>query len=104
MCEDHEAEVRLPSITSQFVSRKPDARTHGAESFAFLEQFFEPSRDCVFKVEYSVRSAKAAVTSLAGRFDPPSSVAWSDLGPLVLAMAGRVLLGLESSAKVSSIM
>lgn len=106
MCEDDEAEGRLPSITSQFVSRKPgdlpDVRPYCAENFIFLGQVVEKSRDCVFLIEYSVRSAKATVGSLTDRFDPPPSVAWTDLGPLVLATAGRVLLGLWSSARVCS--
>ena len=56
MCEEDKAEVRLLSITSQFVSRKPgdrpDVRPYGAENFTILGQFVETSRDCIFVVEY----------------------------------------------------
>lgn len=89
---------RMPFITSQFMPRKrgdrPDVRPHGAENFALLGQFVEQPRDCVFTVEYSIRSAKSAVASLTGRCDPPPGVARTDLDPLVLAKAGKVLLGL----------
>lgn len=89
---------RMPFITSQFMPHKPgdrpDVRPHGAENFALIGQFVEQPRDCVFTVEYSVRSAKAAVASLTGRADPPPGVARTDLDPIVLARAGRVLLGL----------
>jgi oleate hydratase len=89
---------RMPFITSQFMPRKPgdrpDVRPHGAENFAFLGQFVEQPRDCVFTVEYCVRTAKAAVASLTGRCDPSPGVVRTDLDPLVLARAGRVLLGL----------
>lgn len=89
---------RMPFITSQFMPRKPgdrpDVRPHSAENFALLGQFVEQPRDCVFTVEYSVRSAKAAVAGLTERCDPPPGVARTDLDPVVLAKAGRVLLGL----------
>lgn len=89
---------RMPFITSQFMPRKPgdrpDVRPHGAENFALLGQFVEQPRDCVFTVEYSVRSAKAAVANLTGRCDAPPGVARTDLDPVVLAKAGKVLLGL----------
>lgn len=89
---------RMPFITSQFMPRKPGdrpaVRPIGAANFAFLGQFVEQPRDCVFTVEYSVRSAWAAVASLTGSCAPPPGVARTDLDPRVLAKAGRVLLGL----------
>ncbi len=88
---------RMPFITSQFMPRKPgdrpDVRPHGARNFAILGQYCEMPRDCVFTVEYSVRSARTAVAALTGRCDPPPPVARTDLDPIVLARAARVLLG-----------
>ncbi|MFC2967768.1 oleate hydratase [Acidimangrovimonas pyrenivorans] len=88
---------RLPYITSQFMPRlpgdRPDLRPSGARNFAVIGQFCEQPRDCVFTVEYSVRSARAAVASLTGRIDPPPPVARTDLDPKVLMNAARVLMG-----------
>jgi len=36
----------------------------GAKNFAFLGQFVEVPQDCVFTVEYSVRTAQSAVFGL----------------------------------------
>ncbi|SFL40453.1 oleate hydratase [Shimia aestuarii] len=89
---------RMPFITSQFMPRRPgdrpDVRPIGARNFAVIGQYCELPRDCVFTVEYSVRSARAAVSSLTGRVDPPPPVARTDLNPMVLARAARVLLGM----------
>ena len=89
---------RMPFITSQFMPRKPgdrpDVRPHGARNFAVIGQYCELPRDCVFTVEYSVRSARTAVASLTGRTDPPPPVARTDLDPRVLVRASRVLLGI----------
>ncbi|OWU80888.1 oleate hydratase [Phaeobacter sp. 22II1-1F12B] len=88
---------RMPYITSQFMPRKPgdrpDIRPTGARNFAVLGQFCEQPRDCVFTVEYSVRSARTAVASLTGLVDPPPPVARTDLDPMVLMRAARVLIG-----------
>ncbi len=60
----------MPFIDSQFQPRVPGDRPQvvpdGAENFAFLGQFVEVPRDCVFTVEYSVRTAQTAVFSLLG--------------------------------------
>ncbi|SDD57932.1 oleate hydratase [Ruegeria marina] len=89
---------RMPYITSQFMPRepgdRPDVRPHGAENFAVIGQYCELPRDCVFTVEYSVRSARTAVASLTGRSDPPPPVARTDLDPRVIVRASRVLLGI----------
>ncbi|WGW02496.1 oleate hydratase [Tropicibacter oceani] len=89
---------RMPFITSQFMPRRsgdrPDVRPVGARNFAVIGQFCEQPRDCVFTVEYSVRSARAAVASLTGRVTPPPAVARTDLDPMVLIRAARVLMGL----------
>jgi oleate hydratase len=58
----------MPFIDSQFLPRKPGDRPqvapHGATNFAFVGQFAELPDDCVFTVEYSVRTAQTAVYSL----------------------------------------
>ena len=60
--------VMMPYITSQFMPRKEGDRPHvvpqGSVNLAFLGQFAEIKDDCVFTVEYSVRSAIMAVYTL----------------------------------------
>ncbi len=55
----------MPYITSQFMPRvkgdRPEVIPEGSENLAFLGQFCEIKDDCVFTVEYSVRSAIMAV-------------------------------------------
>ena len=57
--------VAMPFIDSLFMPRKlgdrPDVIPKGATNFAFLGQFAEVEKDCVFTVEYSVRTAQMAV-------------------------------------------
>ena len=89
---------RMPFITSQFMPRRPGDRPDvlpvGARNFAIIGQYCELPRDCVFTVEYSVRSARMAVAGLTGRVDQPPPVARTDLDPMVLARAARVLMGM----------
>ena len=58
----------MPYIDSQFMPRsagdRPAVIPQGATNFAFLGQFVEIPDDCVFTVEYSVRSAQTAVFGL----------------------------------------
>jgi len=58
----------MPFIDSQFQPRTPGDRPQvipeGSTNFAFLGQFVEVPNDCVFTVEYSVRTAQTAVYSL----------------------------------------
>jgi oleate hydratase len=58
----------MPYITSQFLPRRkgdrPPVVPDGSTNIAFLGQFCEIPDDVVFTVEYSVRSAQAAVYSL----------------------------------------
>lgn len=60
----------MPYITSQFMPRvkgdRPDVVPAGSTNFAFLGQYAEIEGDCVFTVEYSVRSAMMAVYTLLG--------------------------------------
>ncbi len=60
--------VAMPFIDSLFMPRekgdRPDVVPAGATNFAFLGQFAEAPKDCVFTVEYSVRTAQMAVYGL----------------------------------------
>ncbi len=60
--------VAMPFIDSLFMPRtagdRPDVLPEGATNFAFLGQFAEVPKDCVFTVEYSVRCAQMAVYGL----------------------------------------
>lgn len=60
--------VMMPYITAQFMPRRSGDRPlvvpAGARNFAFLGQFAETGRDCVFTTEYSVRTAMEAVYTL----------------------------------------
>lgn len=88
---------RMPFITSQFMPRlpgdRPEVRPAGAQNFAIIGQYCELQKDCVFTVEYSVRSARAAVAGLNAGVEPPPPVARTDLDPRALFSAVRVLLG-----------
>jgi oleate hydratase len=58
----------MPYITAQFMPRvagdRPDVVPRGSVNLAFLGQFAEVPKDCVFTVEYSVRTAMTAVYEL----------------------------------------
>jgi oleate hydratase len=88
--------VWMPFITSQFLPRRagdrPQVRPRGAGNFAFMGQFCEMPRDCVFTVEYSVRSARTAVHELIRGVPPPPPVRRTDRDPMVLLRAAGVLL------------
>lgn len=60
--------VAMPFIDSLFMpcarGDRPDVLPQGATNFAFLGQFAEVPKDCVFTVEYSVRCAQTAVCGL----------------------------------------
>jgi len=62
--------VMMPYITSEFERRAIGDRPHviplGARNFALMGQYVEIPDDCVFTVEYSVRSAMHAVYALFG--------------------------------------
>ena len=87
---------RMPFITSQFMPRnpgdRPPVRPEGAENFSVIGQFCEIERDCVFTVEYSVRSAWEAVSKMTRRIPPPPPVIRSDRNPAVLLRAARRML------------
>jgi len=58
----------MPYTTSQFMPRvkgnRPAVIPQGSTNLAFLGQFAEVADDCVFTVEYSIRSAMMAVYTL----------------------------------------
>jgi oleate hydratase len=69
--------VAMPFIDSLFMPRgrgdRPKVLPEGTENFAFLGQFTEVEDDCVFTVEYTVRTAMEAVYGLfdCGKEPPP---------------------------------
>lgn len=62
--------VMMPYVTSFFMPRRagdrPDVVPAGAENSAFIGQFAETSRDCIFTTEYSVRTGMEAAYTLLG--------------------------------------
>ncbi|MEY6433106.1 oleate hydratase [Thioalkalicoccus limnaeus] len=84
--------VMMPFIDSVFMPRSPGDRPRvvpeGATNFAFLGQFTEIPDDCVFTVEYSVRSAQTAVYTLfhTGKRVPPVYLGGRKLKSLVQAV------------------
>lgn len=82
----------MPYIDSEFMPRqtgdRPAVVPSGATNFAFLGQFVEQPEDCVFTVEYSVRSAQAGVFTLLGSTREPTPVYHGahDIGVLIDAL------------------
>lgn len=62
--------VMMPYVTSFFMPRKagdrPDVVPEGSVNFAFIGQFAETTRDCIFTTEYSVRTGMEAAYRLLG--------------------------------------
>ena len=62
--------VMMPYVTSFFMPRhagdRPDVVPKGSTNFAFIGQFAESGRDCIFTTEYSVRTAMEAAYELLG--------------------------------------
>ena len=60
--------VMMPYVTSFFMPRKagdrPAVVPEGAANFAFIGQFAETTRDCIFTTEYSVRTGMEAAYTL----------------------------------------
>ena len=83
--------VAMPFIDSLFMPRakgdRPDVIPEGAVNFAFLGQFAEVAEDCVFTVEYSVRTAQTAVYGLFDTAKEVIPVYDSAHNPLVLIEA-----------------
>ncbi|MTE15988.1 oleate hydratase [Nocardia aurantiaca] len=60
--------VMMPYVTAFFMPRKagdrPDVVPRGSVNFAFIGQFAETGRDCIFTTEYSVRTGMEAAYQL----------------------------------------
>ncbi|MBP1324864.1 oleate hydratase [Leucobacter exalbidus] len=60
----------MPYVTSFFMPRqagdRPAVVPEGSVNFAFIGQFAETTRDCIFTTEYSVRTAMEATYQLLG--------------------------------------
>ncbi|MFE0458585.1 oleate hydratase, partial [Kitasatospora sp. NPDC058965] len=60
----------MPYVTSFFLPRRagdrPAVVPDGAVNFAFIGQFAETGRDCIFTTEYSVRTGMEAAYQLLG--------------------------------------
>jgi oleate hydratase len=58
----------MPFITAFFLTRngtdRPKVVPDGVKNFAFIGQFAESTRDCIFTTEYSVRTGMEAVYQL----------------------------------------
>lgn len=88
----------MPFITSQFLPRKkgdrPEVLPGGWKNLAFTGQFVELPDDVVFTVEYSIRSAQAAVSRLLGLNAEPPPVYKGQFDPRVLLKAFKALHGI----------
>lgn len=89
----------MPYITSQFMPRvagdRPDVIPAGSKNFGFLGQFAEIANDCVFTVEYSVRSAMMAVYGLMELGKEVDPVYPSQYDIRVLTNAAKTCLGVD---------
>ena len=85
----------MPYITAQFLPRvagdRPDVVPAGSTNLAFLGQFAEIPEDCVFTVEYSVRSAMIGVYTLLKLDKEPPEVYPSKFDVRVIAKATEVM-------------
>ncbi|QNA83731.1 oleate hydratase [Sphingomonas sp. So64.6b] len=85
----------MPFITSQFLPRakgdRPQVVPQGSTNLAFIGQYCELPDDVVFTVEYSVRSAQAAVYQLLGLHRTPPPVYKGAFDPRILYKAYRAL-------------
>lgn len=85
----------MPFITSQFLRReqgdRPAVLPKGSRNLAFIGQFCELPEDVVFTVEYSIRSAQAAVYGLLRMNRRPPPVYHGTFDPRVLLKAFMAL-------------
>jgi len=88
--------VSMPFVDSLFMpctkGDRPDVIPEGATNFAFLGQFAEVPEDCVFTVEYSVRTAQTAVYGLFDTGRKVIPVYDSVHNPLVLIQAMKSII------------
>lgn len=89
----------MPYITSQFMPRihgdRPDVIPKGSVNFGFLGQYAEVPNDCVFTVEYSVRTAMTAVYGLMDLGKEVDEVYPSQYDIRVLTNAAKTCLGID---------
>ncbi len=89
--------VMMPYVTSQFMPRvkgdRPDVVPEGSKNLAFLGQFAEIPNDCVFTVEYSVRSAIMAVYKLLNLEKQPPEIYPSQYDIRHIVNATKTLYG-----------
>lgn len=89
----------MPYITSQFMPRvsgdRPKVIPEGSKNFGFLGQFAEVPNDCVFTVEYSVRTAMVAVYGLLGLEKEVDPVYPSQYDVRVLSDAVKSCFGVD---------
>ena len=89
----------MPYITSQFMPRvfgdRPDVIPAGSTNFGFVGQYSEVPDDCVFTVEYSVRSAMMAVYGLLNLNKQVEPVYPSQYDIRVLTKAAKTCLNLD---------
>ena len=87
--------VMMPYITSQFMPRvksdRPQVVPKGSTNLAFLGQFCEIEGDCVFTVDYSVRSAMIAVYTLLELEKNPPEISPTQYDIRVLAAAAKAM-------------
>ena len=87
--------VAMPFIDSLFMPRalgdRPAVIPEGSENFAFLGQFTEVEDDCVFTVEYTVRTAMEAVYGFFDCGTEPPPVYVGAHNPLALVRAAAAI-------------
>ena len=87
--------VMMPYITSHFMPRvkgdRPQVIPEGSVNLAFLGQFAEVKDDCVFTVEYSIRSAMMGVYTLLGLEKQVPEIYSSKNDIRVLAAAAKTM-------------
>ncbi|MBF0233470.1 MAG: oleate hydratase, partial [Desulfamplus sp.] len=86
----------MPYITAQFMPRKkndrPEVVPKNSTNLAFIGQFCEQPDDVVFTVEYSVRSARAAIAHFFPEIGHVPGIYKGYQNPLVLLRALKVLI------------
>jgi len=91
----------MPYITSQFMPRakgdRPEVVPENSVNLAFLGQFCEIKDDCVFTVEYSVRSAITAVYSFLNLDKNIPEIYGSQFDIRALATATKTMKGEHES-------
>lgn len=90
----------MPYITSQFMPRvkgdRPQVIPKGSKNFGFIGQYTEITNDCVFTVEYSIRTAMMAVYGLMKLGKKVDPVYPGQYDIRVLSNAAKTCLGLNN--------